>query len=443
MKNKDRNTDVRQTDMKEYTHLLLDAMPFCSNFWSREYKIVDCNQEALNLFGFTDKAEYLKRYKDFSPSLQPDGRPSVEKAREALGEAFAKGRAHLEWTFRKPDGEEIPADVTLVRVNYGPESVVISHTRDLRELRASMAEAHEAEERVRIMLDSTPMCCNFWDENQNNIDCNQEAVNLFGLSSKQEYLDRFFELSPEHQPDGRLSREKAGEKIREAFATGWARFEWLHQKLNGDPIPAEIILVRVRRGSKYVVAGYTRDLRELKQTVALLAQLERLAFTDALTGIYNRRRFIDNAQKAFVDFSHTHKPLSIIMMDIDHFKEVNDTWGHAAGDEVLKLVTREAQAALRNTDLLARYGGEEFVILVPDADGEIAFRLAERIRSRIAATPFEYAGNRVPVTVSLGVATKNDPSSTLEDVIELSDKALYRAKSAGRNRVAAPNGAVE
>ena len=80
---------------------------------------------------------------------------------------------------------------------------------------------------------------------------------------------------------------------------------------------------------------------------------------------------------------------------------------------------------------------------MPDADGEIAFRLAERIRSRIAATPFEYAGNRVPVTVSLGVATKNDPSSTLEDVIELSDKALYRAKSSGRNRVAAPNGAVE
>ena len=130
----------------------------------------------------------------------------------------------------------------------------------------------EAEERTKIMLDATPLCSNFWDENFNNIDCNQEAARLFDLPSKQAYLERFPELSPEYQPNGRLSSEMALEKIKQAFAEGSARFEWMHQKLNGEPIPAEISLVRVKYGDRFIVAGYTRDLRELK---AMLGQMRK------------------------------------------------------------------------------------------------------------------------------------------------------------------------
>ena len=136
----------------------------------------------------------------------------------------------------------------------------------------TLEEMRKAEERTQIMLDATPLCCNFWDENFNNVDCNQEAVRLFDLSSKQEYLDRFFELSPEYQPDGHPSAEMAKEYIEIAFSEGAAKFEWMHQKLNGEPIPAEITLVRVRRGDGYIVAGYTRDLRELK---AMLAEMRK------------------------------------------------------------------------------------------------------------------------------------------------------------------------
>ena len=130
----------------------------------------------------------------------------------------------------------------------------------------------EAEERTKIMLDATPLCSNFWDENFNNIDCNEEAARLFDLPNKQAYLDRFIELSPEYQPNGRLSSELALEKIKQAFAEGRARFEWMHQKLNGEPIPAEITLVRVKYGDRFIVAGYTRDLRELK---AMLGQMRK------------------------------------------------------------------------------------------------------------------------------------------------------------------------
>jgi len=129
------------------------------------------------------------------------------------------------------------------------------------------AERDKADERMRIMFDTTPLCANFWDKNFNNIDCNQEAVKLFGLSSKKEYNDRFFELSPEYQPDGSHSRDRAVEFIKKAFEEGYLRFEWMHQKLNGEPIPCEVTLVRVKHNNEFALAAYIRDLRELKASI--------------------------------------------------------------------------------------------------------------------------------------------------------------------------------
>jgi signal transduction histidine kinase/BarA-like signal transduction histidine kinase len=132
----------------------------------------------------------------------------------------------------------------------------------------------EAEKRTQIMLDTTPLCANFWDERYRHIDCNQEAVRLFGLSSKGEYLDRFDELSPEFQPDGSRSSEAMRAKIRDAFVSGYERFEWVHQKPDGEPIPADVILARVERGGGYIVVGYTRDLREQKAMLAEMLKTE-------------------------------------------------------------------------------------------------------------------------------------------------------------------------
>lgn len=130
----------------------------------------------------------------------------------------------------------------------------------------------DAEERTQVMLDSTPLCASFWDSDYNIIDCNLETVKLFGLSCKQEYLDRFMELSPEYQPDGRPSAALSVEKIREAFSAGRCVFEWTHQTLGGELIPAEITLVRVKYKDGDVVIGYTRDLRQLKAT---MSEIER------------------------------------------------------------------------------------------------------------------------------------------------------------------------
>jgi PAS domain-containing protein len=154
-----------------------------------------------------------------------------------------------------------------------------------------VAARKKADERTQVMLDATPLCANFWDSNFNHIDCNKEAVKMFGLSSKEEYSKRFFELSPEYQPDGRLSGEKAVELVKKAFAEGYCRFEWMHQKLNGEPIPCETILVRVEYNNDFMVAGYTRDLRELKNAITQMEESEKSLSTleNILNGLETRR----------------------------------------------------------------------------------------------------------------------------------------------------------
>ncbi|MDR0495277.1 MAG: response regulator, partial [Treponema sp.] len=137
------------------------------------------------------------------------------------------------------------------------------------------AEKNKADERVRIMFDTMPLGASYHGRDFRIFDCNQGALNLFGLTSKQEYFDRFYELSPDHQPDGRLSRERMAEFLDIAFTDGHHRFEWTHQKLNGEPMPCEVTLVRVNHNDEFVVTAYVRDLRELKTTIAQMNESRR------------------------------------------------------------------------------------------------------------------------------------------------------------------------
>ncbi len=290
-------TMAKMREADERTQLMLDATPLCCNLWNENYENIDCNQEAVKLFELYNKREYLDRFNELSPEYQPNGRLSAELARENIETAFEFGYCRFEWMHQKLDGEAIPAEITLVRVKYKDGYIVAGYTRDLRELKATMAKMREADERTQVMLDATPLCCNLWNKDLQNIDCNQEAVKLFELSSKQEYLDRFFELSPQYQPGGRPSSDLANEYIEQAFAQGYCRFEWMHQKLDGEPIPAEITLVRVRHRDEFIVAGYTRDLRELKAMLNEMHKVEsdlRLARDAAEESTRAKSEFLAN-----------------------------------------------------------------------------------------------------------------------------------------------------
>lgn len=167
----------------------------------------------------------------------------------------------------------------------------------------------------------------------------------------------------------------------------------------------------------------------------LFAEVERLAKTDDLTGLLNRRAFFERADSAFYHARMERQPLAAIMLDIDHFKRVNDTFGHTKGDEVLRWIARECQKLLRSPDVLARYGGEEFALLLPNTTQEEAKRLAEQIRTHIAYHPIEMNRQSVRISLSLGVAAISSEMSDVNDLLNLADSRLYGAKTQGRNQV--------
>jgi two-component system, cell cycle response regulator len=190
------------------------------------------------------------------------------------------------------------------------------------------------------------------------------------------------------------------------------------------------LLARVRAGKRIV------DLQ--KELVETNRRLELLSITDGLTKLHNHRFFQDELARAFEESHRYQRPLSLAMIDIDFFKKVNDTYGHAVGDDVLKRVAEIYRESVRSTDLVARYGGEEFAVMMPETDLEDAMTFAEKIRSIIETTPVETQAGPLQITVSLGVASV--PRSTIngsKELIVAADKALYRAKKGGRNQVQA------
>jgi diguanylate cyclase (GGDEF)-like protein len=181
-----------------------------------------------------------------------------------------------------------------------------------------------------------------------------------------------------------------------------------------------------------------RRARAIELSRADNARLEMLALTDPLTLALNRRALMDGLSAELERARRYALVLSILMVDIDHFKDVNDRYGHLAGDEVLRCVVRVLQREARSVDFVARYGGEEFVVVLPETSAEGAFALAERICARVREEPIEtpHAATPLHVTVSIGVATVPSPQvESTDDLIAMADAALYRAKREGRDRV--------
>ncbi len=161
------------------------------------------------------------------------------------------------------------------------------------------------------------------------------------------------------------------------------------------------------------------------------AQLWDMAVTDSLTGLYVRRYFMVKLQEEIHRAERYNKPLSVVMVDLDRFKKINDTYGHDAGDRALKTISQFFQKNIRDIDAIGRYGGEEFVMLIPDADKKAAFCLAERLRKELAKVKLE---DLPPITISLGIATYPSDGTDIEELIKKADAAMYEAKRKGRNR---------
>jgi len=204
------------------------------------------------------------------------------------------------------------------------------------------------------------------------------------------------------------------------------------KRKDGSEFVCSVAIFKLGGKSSRYFASVVRDISENKKTEE---ELLRLAATDPLTGAFNRREFTALADREALRAGRYRHALSILMLDLDHFKKLNDTYGHAAGDKALQRFTTLCCNALRNVDIFGRWGGEEFVALLPETTADGAAIIAERLRKMVADTVVNFNDHKITFTVSIGIAQYRDGENSVDAPLSRADQAVYDAKKAGRNKV--------
>ncbi|QCG99075.1 diguanylate cyclase [Azospirillum sp. TSA2s] len=246
-----------------------------------------------------------------------------------------------------------------------------------------------------------------------------------------------------------LPREKLiGSRARDYYLDSHQRLRVLERLRGGSGVTNMEVQFKRADGSPFwtlftvnqaVIQGMAVNLAwiyDYTERRSMEEALRDMASRDPLTGIYNRRSFMDMARAQLARAHRFHEPLSVFVLDVDHFKRINDTFGHATGDDALRMVAAGCQAILREYDILGRLGGEEFVVVLPGATADESRVVAERVRRHLARMPIEATDGTFRLTASIGIAGLEGATDTLERAIHRADLALYRAKHLGRNRVA-------
>jgi diguanylate cyclase (GGDEF)-like protein len=301
---------------------------------------------------------------------------------------------------------------------------------DSFEMRLLLNRANAAERRFIDAMESLPNGFVLYDKNDRLVICNERYREIYAESAPYIVPGASFEEIIRKGVENGQYLEAVGRE--EAFIA-----ERLYNHQNpGEPIEQHLpgdrwLTVQERRTSEGGLVGFRIDITTLKRQERELA---RLAWTDSLTDAMNRHRFMELAGKE-IDRAKRHgSQMSLLLLDADHFKHVNDKYGHAAGDVVLKGLVERWIKSLRSHDVLGRIGGEEFGILLPEVDLHNATSTADRLRKEIAELPFAFEGHLLRVTVSIGVATLA-AGDDLPALMRRADLALYRAKEAGRDGV--------
>jgi len=350
---------------------------------------------------------------------------------------LAEGRDWVgEFCNRARDGHEIweRASISPVLDEAGQVTHYVAVKEDVTEQRWTLRALAENEEKIRAMSEASQDGLIMLDDEGQVVFWNRSAEGIFGYS-REEVLGRrlhdFVTLGDD--------AAKAELALSHFAKTGGGSAvgvitEFLTRRKDGATFPAELSLGAFQLQGRWWAVGTVRDVTERKRAEALLLEL---ATTDGLTGLANRRHFMERGNAELGRARRTGQQVSCIMFDVDHFKKVNDAYGHDAGDMVLKTLARTARETLRGIDVLGRLGGEEFAALLPETGLEPALQAAERRRVAVAGMGLVHGETPLAGTMSLGVAQAVGPEESLEALLKRADEALYEAKQTGRNRVVA------
>ncbi|MBK7000419.1 MAG: diguanylate cyclase [Rhodoferax sp.] len=318
---------------------------------------------------------------------------------------------------------------------------------EIEERKQIEAALQASEQRFRDLFECSPdPACLI--KNRRIMDCNLAAVKILGYASREELLAAIhLVLSPEFQPNGRTSLEKAEEMLQIAFQRGIHRFEWTLKHHDGHCFPVEVTLAKIILQGDDILYCIWRDITERKQ---LEEQVRHLAFFDPLTGLPNRRLLRDRLHQAMESSKRNGRYCALVILDLDNFKPLNDTHGHACGDLLLVAVAQRLRACVPTADTVSRFGGDEFVVLIGElyegkAESAAQARLiAEKIRHTLGLrhllTHQSEEGEtgytiEHQCTASIGVALFFGHEASQDKIMQWADSAMYQAKNAGRNQI--------
>ena len=292
----------------------------------------------------------------------------------------------------------------------------------------------QSEERYRFVLEGSELGFWDWDIVSNTVERNARWAAMLGYSA-QEIQDTTQQWTDFIYP---ADRERAWRSISDVLEGRSDNHKLEYRMLHKDGSirwildQAKVMKVSIE-GRPQRMCGTHTDITERKN---LELELEKNAKTDFLTGLVNRRHFMDLANKELQRAIRFGNPMSILMVDVDNFKRINDTYGHESGDDVLKMFSDLCRSTFREIDVVGRIGGEEFAVVLPEATSHQAIEAAERLRAKIASSKTPSAQNlAIEFTVSVGVVSLSPGFDSLDVMLSHADKALYNAKNTGRNRV--------
>ncbi len=248
----------------DFFMMSINATPTSLILLDSKAEFVVCNKSAYSAVGCESVEQYRKDFKNYIFG-NPQDKVNGKTFASCVEKAYQEGSHSFDWFIRSIRGEQIPIKIKMLKTNFDDKlggKYVYVYIHDLNIFFENVKKERSLSSIMKAILDDSPLCLNLWNNKNENVMCNKKAARLFGLNNEQEYLDNFFRLSPEYQPNGELSTELATKYVDRAFKEGYVQFLWLHRNLMGEEIPSEISLSRIEGANgEYMVAGFTRDLR--------------------------------------------------------------------------------------------------------------------------------------------------------------------------------------
>jgi diguanylate cyclase (GGDEF)-like protein/PAS domain S-box-containing protein len=396
-------------------HLASDGI-FILDF---DAKLIEYNQEAKNLLGYSD--EEMQNLYIFDWDIQLSKKEILDGLASVGAEPIS-----IETKHQRKDGSSYDAFISIVKITLGDKDYVYTSVRDITQQKERDKELQEKLQKFIDTQDSIVVL----SDGKKLLFANKKFYNFFGYESLDEFVKKhqcICHRFVEQEMFFHLGKVKADEKNWIESLMHLSGRQRVVSMQNSESIPhAFTVSINSYNNDTYVVS-----FSDISDTMLEKLQLERKATVDALTGTYNRVYFNQNIKHLLTRNAKDHFQTGIIFFDIDHFKNINDTYGHDTGDEILKQIVTLVKSKIRESDKLIRWGGEEFIVITKTESLENVCKNAENLRSAIEQYDFKAV---TKMTCSFGCSL-HDESTDINDTIKIADEALYKAKNSGRNRV--------